>query len=362
MKTNILNDRVLICPDDLEPLDPRSEIIGVFNPAAVFVNDEIILLVRVAERPIVEDPDILLSPRTAIHKGQVKWLVDTFEAKGVDRSDPRKFTLPNGRQRISSISHLRLVHLSADGSQVKEIETLNDLLPHESWEEFGIEDPRITQIGEEYFITYVAISRQMGLTTALMTTRDFKTFTRHGIIFPTENKDIVLLPEKWENQFVAYHRPVSHHKFDLPSIETALSPDGKFWGKYRFLLAPRPGGWDSFKIGAGAPPVALSQGWLLIYHGVTSPTRESPGGVYSAGAILVEKQNPLHLLARSTDPLITPQRVYEQSGFMPNVVFPTGVLVSDDHENLLVFCGAADEVVSLLTIPIASVLENLGLN
>jgi predicted GH43/DUF377 family glycosyl hydrolase len=361
MNNPILHDKVLLRPADLQPLDPRSEIIGTFNPAAVRFRGEIILLVRVAERPKVEQPDILISPRTEMRDGQVEWLIDTYDAKGVDTSDPRKFTFPDGRQRISSISHLRMVRLTSDGSQVKEIMSLKGLLPREPWEEFGIEDPRITQIGDLYYITYVAISRQMGLTTALMTTRDFRSFERHGIIFPTENKDIVLLPEKWKDQFVAYHRPVSHHKFDSPSIETAISPDCIFWGKYRFLLAPRPGGWDSFKIGAGAPPVALPQGWLLVYHGVTSPSANSPGGRYSAGAVLLEKDNPRKLLARSKEPLILPERDYEQRGFMPNVVFPTGVILSEDKDNLLLFCGAADEVVTLLRIPVASILQNLGM-
>jgi predicted GH43/DUF377 family glycosyl hydrolase len=359
MNNQLLQDKVLLRPSDLQPLDLRSEIIGAFNPAAVRFKGEIILLVRVAEQPILEDPTTLKSPRTIFRDGQLEWIIDTFDANGVERSDPRKFTLPNGRQRISSISHLRLVRLSPDGSRVKEVKTPAALLPREPWEEFGIEDPRITQIGNLYYITYVAISRQMGLTTALMTTSDFKSFERHGIIFPTENKDIVLLPKKWKDQYIAYHRPVSHHTFDMPSIQTALSPDCKYWGKYRFLLAPRPGGWDSFKIGAGAPPIAMPQGWLLIYHGVTKPSAKSPGGIYSAGAALMALDNPLQLLARSNEPLIIPERDYEQRGFMPNVVFPTGALLSEDQKNLLLFCGAADEVVSLITIPLKSILGNL---
>jgi predicted GH43/DUF377 family glycosyl hydrolase len=359
MSVQILFDKVLIRPSDLQPLDPRCEIIGTFNPAAIRFQDEIILLVRVAERPHSKDPDTLIAPRAMIQNGQLEWILDTFDAVGVDTGDPRKFTLPDGCQRLTSISHLCLVRLTPDGKQIKEIITPAELLPREPWEELGIEDPRITQIKDTFYITYVAVSRSMGVVTALMTTHDFRTFERHGIIFPTENKDIVLLPEKWKGYFVAYHRPVPHHTFNAPSIETALSTDTKYWGQYQFLFGPRFGDWDSVKVGAGAPPVLLPEGWLLIYHGVTSPTAESPGGRYSAGAALLDKDNPLHLLARSKDALILPERDYEKHGFMPNVIFPTGALLSEDEKNLLLFSGVADEMVTLKTIQVQSILQHL---
>ena len=359
MSVQILHDKVLIRPNDLQPLDPRSEIIGTFNPAAVRFQDEIILIVRVAERPYSKDPDTLIGPRAVIQNGQLEWVFDSFDAVGVDTSDPRKFTLPGGRQRLTSISHLCLVRLTPDGKQIKEIVTPADLLPREPWEELGIEDPRITQIKDTFYITYVAVSRSMGVATALMTTHDFHTFERRGIIFPAENKDIVLLPEKWNGHFVAYHRPVPHHTFSAPSIETALSTDSIFWGQYQFLCGPRRNDWDSIKIGAGAPPVRLPEGWLLIYHGVSSATTKSPGGLYSAGAALLDKGNPLHLLARSRDALLSPERDYEVHGFMPNVIFPTGALLSEDEKSLLLFSGAADEVVTLKTIPVQSILQHL---
>lgn len=273
----------------------------------------------------------------------------------------RLFRLPNGRVRLRFISHLRLVRLSADGTQIKEVLIPPDLLPREPWEELGLEDPRITKIGDTYYITYVAISRQMGVATALMTTHDFQTFERHGVIFPTENKDVVFLPQKWNEHFVAYHRPISDQWIDAPSVETALSPDAIFWGKHKFLFGPRPGEWDSVKVGAGPPPVDLPQGWLLLYHGVAPATRESPAGNYCVGAVLLEREDPTRLLARSKQPLLSPERSYERRGFVPNIVFPTGALLSEDNENLLLFSGAADEVVSLISLPVQSILEHLSL-
>jgi predicted GH43/DUF377 family glycosyl hydrolase len=160
-------------------------------------------------------------------------VVDTFDPAEVDASDPRLLRLPDGRVRLRYISHLRMVRLSTSDLSIVGISSPQALMPSEPWEEFGIEDARITQIGDTYYITYVAISRQMGVATALMTTNDFKSFERKDIIFPTENKDVVFLPELWEGQFVAYHRPVSNYMIDAPSIETSLSPDATYWGEHR---------------------------------------------------------------------------------------------------------------------------------
>jgi len=361
MSVPILRNQVLIRPADLQPLDPGFEIIGTFNPAATRVDDDILLLVRVSERPNVQDAGQPTSPRATWESGKLEWVLDTFDKTGVDTRDMRLFRLPNGRVRLRFISHLRLVRLSADGTQIKEVLIPPDLLPREPWEELGLEDPRITKIGDTYYITYVAISRQMGVATALMTTHDFQTFERHGVIFPTENKDVVFLPQKWNEHFVAYHRPISDQWIDAPSVETALSPDAIFWGKHKFLFGPRPGEWDSVKVGAGPPPVDLPQGWLLLYHGVAPATRESPAGHYCVGAVLLEREDPTRLLARSKQPLLSPERSYERRGFVPNIVFPTGALLSEDNENLLLFSGAADEVVSLISLPVQSILEHLSL-
>ena len=125
-------------------------------------------------------------------------------------------------------------------------------------------EPMITQNGDTYDISYVALSREMGVATALMTTKEFKSFARKGIIFPTENKDVVVLPEKWNGHYVAYHRPVSNYLIDLPSVETSLSPDTMFWGKHRLLFGPREGKWDSLRLGAGPALVRVPDAWPLL--------------------------------------------------------------------------------------------------
>jgi predicted GH43/DUF377 family glycosyl hydrolase len=287
-------------------------------------------------------------------------VVDSFNPEEVDASDPRLLRLPDGRMRLRYISHLRMVRLSVKDFSILEISSPDALKASEPWEEFGIEDARITKIGDIYYITYVAISRQMGVATALMTTKDFNSFERKGIIFPTENKDVVLLPEMWQGKYVAYHRPVSNYTIDAPSIETSLSPDAIYWGEHRFLLGPRDGMWDSIRIGSGPPPLRVASGWLLIYHGVSPVTQESPVGRYCAGAVLLDGDDPTKLRARSELPLLCPERSYELQGFAPDVIFPTGAYLTEGGKKLILFCGGADEVVSVLALSVDSILEHLG--
>lgn len=358
MTVSVSDSRVLVRPADLKPLSPERTIVGVFNPAATRFNGDILLLLRVAEWPESAGPGKLALPRIESIGGEPGWVIDTTPTEGRDMRDPREFRLPDGRMRLPHLSHLRLARLSPDGATVLEVTAVPDLLPSEPWEELGIEDPRITLIGDVYYVTYVAISRHMGITTALMTTRDFKKFTRHGIIFPTDNKDVVLLPERFGGGFRAYHRPVSHSGISAPSIISSESPDGKHWGKHRLVLGPRPGMWDCVKVGAGPPPIRVPEGWLMIYHGVDTGTPDNPIGTYRAGAALMDISEPHRVLARSVDPMLVPEYPHEISGFVPDVIFPTGLVV-DGTENVLLFSGAADEVTTMTRLSIRSILDHL---
>jgi predicted GH43/DUF377 family glycosyl hydrolase len=360
MTIPVLDDKVILRPADLEPSQSGYAILGTFNPGVARYGDDIILLVRVAEAPPVEESGPFVSPRVEWDSGSMRYVVDTFDRDTVDASDPRLLRFPDGRVRLRYISHLRLVRLNANDLTIQEILIPNELRPSALWEEFGIEDPRITQIGDTYYITYVAISSQMGVATALMTTKDFNSFERKGIIFPTENKDVVILPEKWNGHYVAYHRPVSSYMIDLPSIETSLSPDTIYWGDHHYLFGPREGSWDSVRVGAGPPPLRVASGWLLIYHGVSPVTPESPVGRYCAGAVLLDGENPTHLVSRVELPLLCPERSYEKEGFAPGVIFPTGAIYTENLGELLLFCGGADEVVSVLKLKVDSILERLA--
>ena len=123
-------------------------------------------------------------------------------------------------------------------------------------------------------------------------------------------------------------------------------------GGHRVLLAPLAD-WEAIKIGGGAPPVRLSYGWLLLYHGV-SVDRIQAGDHrrYCAGAAILDLDDPTVVLYRSSCPILEPETGFETDGVVPNVVFPTA---ADQRgpDRLDVYYGAADTAVGVarMTIP-----------
>ena len=156
------------------------------------------------------------SPRSRLNVGPGSWgcrdgapdgdiVVDWVRKTELEWSDPRVVRRKaDNLLRLTSISHLR-VFRSRDGRST-DWTPGPTFLPESPMEEFGIEDPRITEIDGRYWITYVAVSRH-GAATALASTDDWVTFERHGVIFCPENKDVVLFPQQVQGQYVALHRP-----------------------------------------------------------------------------------------------------------------------------------------------------------
>jgi predicted GH43/DUF377 family glycosyl hydrolase len=347
-----MRSQLVVRPEDLLPSCADFEVIGTFNPGAVQTADGIVLLVRVAERPRESRPGYTGLPRWDADRGPI---VDWIQNDELEWIDPRVVRcMSNGLVRLPFISHLRVTRLR-DTSTVDDF-TGPTFFPGSLLEEFGVEDSRITPLGGRYYFTYVAVSRH-GVATALASTDDFRTFERHGVIFPPENKDVVLFPERIAGQYVAIHRPVGASGFARPEMWLARSPDLVRWGQHQHLLGAGSD-WDSGRIGAGPPPIRIPQGWLLIYHGSALPGRSGEVGVYSAGALLLDHDNPGRVIARSRTPLMTPAADFERDGFVSNVVFPTGIVA--DGDSLMVYYGAADTYCAVTGIPIGQVLEPLG--
>ncbi|RMF91259.1 MAG: glycosylase, partial [Planctomycetota bacterium] len=239
---------------------------GVFNPGVVEFGDTIVFLLRVVEAPEATDPDHVALPRWDLDTR--KAVVDVVPRTEIDPIDQRVVIhRPTNRVRLTFLSHLR--QAVADGPTATPRLTGTCLLPEFPWESYGLEDPRITRIDNEFAITYVAVSPH-GVATALATTDDFRHFRRRGIIFPPENKDVVLFPKRIGERFAALHRPVGATRFCPPETWVAYSPDLVHWGDHHRL----PGGalpWESDRIGPGVPPIPVDDDWLVIYHAAEQP-------------------------------------------------------------------------------------------
>lgn len=351
-------EKILLSPGDISPSQNDLEVIGVFNPGAVRVGDEIFLLVRVAESAREKRKGFFSSP-VRVRKGN-EWItkIEWFPIP-TDSGDKRSYDTGGRIFRLTFLSHLRLVKLNSIASEITWIDEKPTFLPEEEYEEFGVEDPRITKIDDEYYITYVACSRKLGICTALVKTSDFMHFERKGIIFAMENKDVLILPEKLNEDFIAYHRPGSGFLFQNLSMQIAQSHDLIHWGRHKHLMSTRPGFWDDFKIGGGCVPFRSEKGWLAIYHGVMKKTQDDQIGVYCAGAALFDLNEPGRLIARSEEPILKPETAYEKNGFVPDVVFPTACVPDDTGRYIFVFCGAADEHVEVIKLSLDDIMMSL---
>ncbi len=277
----------------------------VCNPAAMMVNGEVLLLLRVMDQEG--------SSHITVARSQ----------NGI--SDWRYETTP-------------LLH---PGDQN---------LPFES---YGCEDPRLVYLEDrgEYVITYTGYS-PLGAGICIATTKDFVSTNRFGLVIAPNNKDAALFPRKINGKYWMLHRP------SLGSIEhiwLTESNDLVHWGKPWVIIEERGGPWwDGEKVGAGPPPIETPDGWLIIFHGVKST---SHGPIYRVGLALLDLEDPRKVLKRLPRWVFGPKESYESSGFIPGVIFPTGTVVMGDQ--LYLYYGAADTRIGLATTTIQTLLDAL---
>jgi beta-1,2-mannobiose phosphorylase / 1,2-beta-oligomannan phosphorylase len=257
------------------------------------------------------------------------------------------------------------------------------LEPMQDYEQYGIEDPRMVEIDNQVYITYVILSAYVTdgaiveASAALATTTDFLKYTRLGVITTkgSNNKDVVLFPEKMSQQqqqssalssssnnntdgagkYFFLHRPSgwigSKYGVNKPSIWLGEGNALTNFEKHTLLLKPEED-WEELKVGAGPPPIKTRTGWLVIYHGVS---REK---VYRAGAALLDLHDPSKIIGRTKTPILEPKEPYEKFGDVNNVVFPTGVCVVD-NDKLFVYYGGADRVCCLATADLNYLLDQI---
>lgn len=250
------------------------------------------------------------------------------------------------------VSHIRVAR-STNGVDNWRIDPNPLLEPHlaeNPYEEWGCEDPRVTQIADDtWLIAYVAYSRY-GPAVALATTKDFQSVTRLGVVLAPTNKDAAIFPRKFDDQWIMLHRPVTGGQEHI----WYASADGDLahWGQPGVLM-PQNGGpwWDGLRIGVGAPPMLTDQGWLLIYHGVKELGNHP---IYRLGLALLDLDDPRKVLARTADWVFAPEASYEQSGLVPGVVFTCGAICRGD--DVWMYYGASDTVIGLATAKMSELL------
>ncbi len=291
----------------ISPEDFPSMVNAVFNPAATTYDGKTLLLVRVEFRTGLSSLVVATS-----ENGITNWEIDP----------------------------LRGMHPMSDQFE----------------EHWGIEDARITKVGDEYYIVYVGFSAA-GPLVLLATTRDFVTFERRGVLMPPEDKDAALFPTPFDGRWALIHRPAPTASGLGAHIWLSFSPDLQHWGDSRVLLPARRGGWwDANKVGLGPPPLLTKEGWLLCYHGVRTT---AAGSIYRVGLALLDRDDPTKILARGNEWVLGPHEQYERQGDVSDVVFPCGWVLRDDEDTLHIYYGASDTVVCVVEASLKSLLSHL---
>lgn len=346
----------IFSPADVTPSFDNWSVEGVYNPGAFKLGDEFCLLVRVIEKPIMEDDNLIGIPIAHVENGAVQFengkpVMDTkiFRKDDPDvdcATDPR-FVYYKGQTYDVIYSHLRLAR-SRDGQHFTLDERPTFCARH-PLANYGIHDPRVIFLDNAWQIMYSGNS-SWGTPMFRATTTDWVNFAECGLMFPAENKDVCLFPEKIGGKYLAIHRPAAAY-FEGYNMWLASSPDLEYWGELTPLAASRDGHWDSRRIGCGAEPIKTERGWLVLYHG-------SDGKKYDMGAMLLDIDDPSKVLARSDRPLMEPETDYEKEGFFSEVVFSNGHIQVDD-DRLYIYYGGADKYTAGCEISIQDILSSL---
>ena len=334
----------ILSPKDLVPSRAGLEIACLLNPGVFRFDGKVWLLIRVAERP-EQTPGVISFP--VLKEGGIEIITINETDPDLKAEDARIINF-KGTDYLTTLSHLRLV-CSEDGIHFYQPEGYPLLQGEGENEVFGIEDCRVAQIGDTYYLTYTAVSAH-GVGVGLRTTKDWKIFEKHGMIIAPHNKDCAIFEEKINGKFYALHRPSSiglggHY------IWLAESPDGIHWGNHKCIVKTRKHQWDSARVGAGAAPIKTNQGWLEIYHGANADHQ------YCLGAFLMDLNDPSIVIAQTDEPIMKPTTDYELNGFFGEVVFTNGHIINGDV--LTIYYGAADEFVCGGRVSIGEILNAL---
>lgn len=364
-------DRLIFTPDDVDlarsPLRqglPLGEtfVLGAFNPGlAVLPSGNLLMMVRVAEALCAPIADRMI--------GAIRWTGDQgyhrveWPLAGADVSDPRVFVLTgevNHSIGLTSLSWLLPVELTPDGLTVIAVHYDRAIGPRAPWQAYGVEDARISRIGDIWYMTACSISPERQ-STALYTSKDALDWTLRGMVLDHQNKDMLLFEGLIDGAFWALTRPLGSLYFAFtpdsedragPSINLARSTDALHWKPVESGgIRPRRVSLASEKVGGGAQPVLTPEGWLVLYHGV-----EAGGavGTYRTFWALLDAADPTRTLRlEDAVAVLEPNSALTEPlrgrMYLDGVVFTTGLADGGDH--WIALSGEADLACRVTHIP-----------
>ena len=308
------NNPVVKNTDVPDILPDLVDVTSVFNPGAIKFGDKYLLMLRVQNR------------------GRRTFFVMAESQDGINFSVENKIVKFDGLENLGlSIHHMY--------------------------------DPRITKIDDEYFVMF-AMDVEDYCSLGLAKTSDFKKFEFMGIVSEKNVRNGVIFPEKINGEYYRFERPNTAQIEGGPltgnSIVLAKSKDMLKWERIAIVAEGTKFYWDEM-VGSSTPPIKTRKGWLHTYHGIAM--HYAP--IYQMGVMLHDLNNPAKVISRGTQNILEPRELYELVGQVPNVVFPTGIIVEDfdsdgfalENSEVKIYYGAADTSVCLATTTVEKLIK-----
>ena len=365
-------DHLVFTPDDVDlsrsplagQIDAETYVLGAFNPGMTRLsNGNLLLMVRVAEA--------LRKPTVDGHVHAIRWEdgayeLDRWPLQLVDTADPRKFMMRGGGWKVmalTSLSWLLPVELDSEGRRIEAVHYDRAIAPRASYQNYGVEDARISRVGDRYLMTTCSVSPERHSTT-LYTSADAADWQLEGIVLDHQNKDMLIFEGLIGGRYWAQTRPLGDLYFAYPpgsewragpSINLASSPDALHWKPSEHPgIRPHAATVSTARIGGGAQPVLTEidgqGGWLTLWHGV-----EPSGvvGIYRTYWTLLDRDEPWRTLMTQHRPLLEPNPALTEplkhQMYLDNVVFTTGLVDGGDH--WIVASGEADLACRITHVP-----------
>ncbi|WP_277969633.1 glycosidase [Sphingomonas echinoides] len=366
------HDALIFTPADVDlsksplagQIDAETYVLGAFNPGMTRLpNGNLLLMVRIAEalRTPIKDQQI-----HAIRWHDGGFCLDAWPIEFVDTADPRKFMMRGGGWKVmalTSLSWLLPVELNTDGTAVVAVHYDKAIAPRASYQCYGVEDARISKVGDRYLMTTCSVSPERHSTT-LYSSDNALDWTLEGIVLDHQNKDMLIFEGLVGGKYWAQTRPLGDLYFAYPpgsewragpSINLSTSPDALHWKPHeRPGIRPHAATMATARMGGGTPPILVDGpdggGWLSLWHGV-----EPMGvvGVYRTYWSLLDREDPSRVLRTSHDALIEANPALtdplRDQMYIDNVVFTTGIADAGDH--YVVASGEADLACRISHLP-----------